>query len=125
MTSPTTRAAQPYAWLSAIDAAWPRFIAKISATDPMACWLWLGATSCGKGNSALYGSFRVNAQFMVRAHIFACAAAGEAIPGQSRDHMVCGNTLCVNPWHLEGVTASENSLRRWRSTPTWRKPLTA
>jgi predicted XRE-type DNA-binding protein len=27
------------------------------------------------------------------------------------DHVVCGNRRCVNPWHLEVVTATENSRR--------------
>lgn len=49
---------------------------------------------------------------MVRAHIFACVAAGRDNPGVHRDHL-CRNTLCVNAEHLEDVTPTENSKRRW------------
>lgn len=103
-----------YAWLTeeVIDRAWARFVAKVSAFDPLGCWLWTGAKSRGQGNTAWYGSFKVEWRG-VRAHIFAAAAAGLDVPsGHHRDH-TCRNTLCVNPAHLEPVTPTENNLRRW------------
>jgi hypothetical protein len=112
-------------WLNLIDDAWPRFVSKLSASDPLACWPWTGARSRGKGNKAWYGSFHVGmvdgVKITVRAHIFAAAAIGEYQEGMSRDHFVCGNTICVNPFHSETVTGRENSRRRWICTPTWRK----
>lgn len=108
-----------YPWLHLIDAAWPRFIAKVHAPDPLGCWPWLGARSCGKGNTAPYGSFNVGKGFIVRAHIFSCAAAGmEVEPGHHRDHFSCAagplRTLCINPAHFDPVTPTINSHRRWK-----------
>lgn len=102
-----------YPWAHLIDSAWERFVAKIEALDPLGCWIWTGARSRGQGNTAWYGSFNVGEGFIVRAHIFAAAAAGEATPGMHRDHFVCGNTLCANPAHLQEVTPAVNSFRRW------------
>lgn len=110
-----------YSWAHLITGAWSRFIAKVHAPDALGCWIWTGAKSRGKGNRAYYGSFTIAPGITVRAHIFACAAAGFGRPGEHRDHFVCGNTLCVNTAHIEPCTPRENSLRRWRSTPTWRK----
>lgn len=105
-----------YAWEPLIDAAWPRFVAKVDAREALGCWLWTGATSSGAGNTAPYGSFYVGRvegrEIFVRAHIFACAAAGIVIPrGHHRDHL-CKRTLCIAPHHADPTTPRENSLRR-------------
>lgn len=107
-----------YPWLHLIDAAWPRFVAKLDTSrGPCGCWLWLGAKTRGKGNKVWYGKFHVGrvdgVDYKVNAHIFIAAAIGEAQPGMHRDHE-CLNTLCVNPFHCETVTPTENSLRRLR-----------
>jgi hypothetical protein len=99
-------------WESLVDAAWSRFIAKVDVRDPLGCWTWTGARSRGRGNTAWYSSFNVGQRTVVRAHIFVCVAAGYAVRGLHVDHL-CGNTLCVNPVHLEPVTPTENALRRW------------
>jgi hypothetical protein len=114
-----------YPWLPLIDAAMPRFIAKLDTSrGALGCWPWLGAKSRGQGNDAWYGSFAVGRldgkPIIVRAHIFAAAAAGAATPGLHRDHL-CLGTLCMNPIHIEEVAPAENARRRWISTPTWRR----
>jgi hypothetical protein len=116
-----------YPWSHLIDYAWPRFIKYVDAREPLGCWPWLGGKSSGQGNKAPYGTFNIytpEASFAVRAHIFSCEAAGLDIPkGFHRDHL-CVDTLCVNSLHFEATTPRENSLRRWRNTPTWRRSLT-
>lgn len=76
------------------------------------CWYWTGARSRGSGNRKWYGSFRVNGK-TVRAHRFACEViAMKPCPaGHHRDH-TCGFSMCVNPDHLEIVSAEENERRK-------------
>lgn len=69
------------------------------------CWLWTG-TVLGSG----YGQFRVGMGH-VRAHRFAYELLVGPIPeALTLDHL-CRVTSCVNPLHLEPVTASENIKR--------------
>lgn len=85
-----------------------RFVEKL----PSGCWYWTGARSRGNGNRKWYGSFRVKGK-TVRAHRFVCEViAGKQLPkGHHRDH-TCGFSMCVNPGHLEIVTAEENERRK-------------
>lgn len=89
-----------------------RFMNKVDKL-PNGCWEWLGARSRGGGNKKWYGSFSVNCK-VVRAHRFAADVLGDkqCPDGYHRDHTCC-NSLCVNPDHLEIVTAEENIARRW------------
>lgn len=79
---------------------------------PSGCWYWNGARSRGRGNRKWYGSFSVGGQ-VVRAHRFASEVlAGDPCPkGHHRDH-TCGFSMCVNPDHIEVVTAEENQRRK-------------
>lgn len=80
-----------------------RFIAKVAITDPAECWEWTAGKRSHKG----YGGF--NGKHY--AHRFAYELAVGPIPdGLTLDHL-CRNRLCVNPDHLEPVTARENTLR--------------
>lgn len=79
-----------------------RFCSVILITD--SCWLWLG----GKKNG--YGQFKLCGK-----HVFAHRLSYEIhkgfIPnGLIIDHL-CRRRDCVNPYHLEAVTAKENTLR--------------
>jgi hypothetical protein len=74
------------------------------------CWLWLGPVA----NSG-YGVVRVDGS-STTAHRLMYLLHGGQIPfGHQLDHL-CGIKLCVNPQHLEPVTAAENR-RRARSHP--------
>ena len=79
---------------------------------PNGCHYWLGARSRGQGNRKHYGSFRVGGR-VVRAHRFAAEVlGGKTCPeGFHRDH-TCGFSMCVNPDHIEIVTAEENQSRK-------------
>ena len=106
-----------YAWAPPKLKTVERFFTYVKKSpEPDGCWNWTGARSRGKGNKAWYTSFWVSGRTVVRAHIFVCVVEGRMKPGETVDHS-CKNTLCVNPDHLEVVTRTENSLRRWRDTP--------
>lgn len=72
------------------------------------CWLWQGA-SC-KGSVARYGNFSIGGKGL-NAHRYAYSAFIGPIKSKMQIDHVCRQTLCVNPLHLEQVSAKENTLR--------------
>lgn len=86
-----------------------RFYALVDKTD--GCWIWRGGRG-GKGAS-VYGVMRVAKDAPhTSAHRIAWELERSTIPtGMVIDHL-CGNTLCVNPDHLEPVTPQENRRRQ-------------
>jgi hypothetical protein len=82
-----------------------RFEAKYTPEPTSGCWLWTGATTRdGYGNYALGRRF-------VGAHRVAYLLKVGPIPdGMQIDHL-CRVRHCVNPAHMEVVTARENVLR--------------
>jgi hypothetical protein len=70
------------------------------------CWRWK-AYMRPDG----YGEFSVSHTENVGAHRYAYQLVRGPVPaGLQLDHL-CRNRGCVNPWHLEPVTAQENTLR--------------
>lgn len=68
------------------------------------CWLWLGHLQRG------YARFRANGRKHV-AHRWSWEHVNGPVPeGLQLDHL-CRRRACVNPSHLEPVTARENNLR--------------
>lgn len=93
------------------DSTWLRFATKVDFSGP--CWEWLACVNaCG------YGSFKVRTKVTSLAHRFAYEhLVGEIRDGLTLDHL-CRNRRCVNPDHLEPVTAEENRQRAgWGSRP--------
>lgn len=85
-----------------------RFWAKASATgNQCECWEWTAAR-----DSDGYGRFCVSKKYGTRnAHRISYSLCIGSIPdGLTIDHL-CGNRGCVNPWHMEAVTSTENTLR--------------
>jgi hypothetical protein len=103
-----------------------RFMAKIDMDGPVPpdaslgpCWIWTGAVT-EKG----YGLFRVDGDTLVLAHRWIWAHCnGEIPPDYQVDHFChewdvcvlddfdCIHRLCVNPGHLQCVTAAVNNER--------------
>ncbi len=86
-----------------------RFLKKTGyPAEPNGCWLWLGAKTRTDGMG--YGQFWLTGKLQL-AHRTAYEHWVAAIPdGLTIDHK-CLTRLCVNPWHLEIVSRSENVLR--------------
>ena len=82
-----------------------RFWSKVHA-DSSGCWLWTAAL-----NDAGYGKYSIRRSTWRRAHRVAYLGLVGPIPdGLTLDHL-CRVRRCVNPSHLEPVTAGENVLR--------------
>ena len=84
-----------------------RFMAKVCIAEESGCWQWTGAL---KANG--YGSFCAGGRNSVTyAHRWSYEHHIGRIPdGFHIDHL-CRNRACVNPGHLEPVTARTNLLR--------------
>lgn len=81
-----------------------RFWRKVYA-DPFGCWLWRGAI-----NNDGYGTFTVDGRTQ-RAHRVLWESIHGSIPeGLTTDH-ICRIRACVNPAHIELVSAKVNTLR--------------
>jgi hypothetical protein len=84
-----------------------RFWEKVDKTG--SCWTWGG---CNNGTGyGIFGCRRGGKWKMVYAHRWAFEKMRGPIPeGLELDHL-CRNRSCVNPDHLEPVTARTNTLR--------------
>jgi hypothetical protein len=90
-----------------------RFMDKVMPEPNSGCWLWMGSVK-----PLGYGSFNLGrrpSRRTLQAHRFSYMADKGAIPaGLQLDHK-CRIRCCVNPDHLEPVTAGENVARSMRS----------
>lgn len=88
-----------------MDATEHRFWSKVDKSGPGGCWLWT-ANRVGR-----YGRFSISRDESHLAHRYAYKKVVGAIPaGLQLDHL-CRVPHCVNPAHLEPVTARENLMR--------------
>jgi hypothetical protein len=83
-----------------------RFWLYVDKSPLTGCWHWTGGKDRGG-----YGDFRNTVGAHVRAHRYAYESLVGPIPdGLQIDHL-CRVRHCVNPSHLEPVTARVNTLR--------------
>lgn len=81
------------------------FLNKVVFEPSCGCWIWVGAH-----NSTGYANFWHGGKSQT-AHRFAYERLYGPQPGLHIDHL-CRLPCCVNPDHLEAVTATENNSRR-------------
>lgn len=81
-----------------------RFIAKVDYTSG-ACWVWTAA-QCPNG----YGRFGASGGTHLPHRLSYEHFVGQIPDGLQIDHL-CRNRACVNPTHMEPVTAKENTRR--------------
>lgn len=87
-----------------------RLLAKVVIDQDSDCWVWTGSRS-GVG---LYGQIRVNGRLRYVHRVSYEEHVGPIPEDQQLDHVKsrgCVTTLCVNPAHLEPVSAAENHAR--------------
>lgn len=85
-----------------------RFWPNVHITD--GCWEWTGATTCGYGTFSIGGRLT---RYQQPSHRVSYQWLRGPIPEEfDLDHL-CRNRICVNPWHLEPITRSENVRRGW------------
>lgn len=84
-----------------------RFLAKVVKTP--VCWLWVGA----KGNGG-YGVFSYEST-TTTAHRWSYLYHVGPIPADWHVDHLCRVPACVNPAHLQAVTAAENKARSLRA----------
>jgi hypothetical protein len=82
-----------------------RFMDKVSPEPMSGCWLWAAGLT-GDG----YGAFWINGK-TVLAHRVSYEIAKGSIPESLELDHKCRNRCCVNPSHLDPVTAKVNVLR--------------
>jgi hypothetical protein len=81
------------------------FMKKVSVNSK-GCWIWTGYV-----NKTGYGCFHGHGNKTIRAHKFGYEMKNGPVPmGLQLDHL-CRVKKCVNPDHLEAVTAKINSNR--------------
>jgi len=92
------------------------FWSKVNKQGEDECWKWTGAIRTGKKNRP-YGQFNFKSRHMGAHRYSYQLATGESLVSHTPVHHTCGETLCVNPKHLQATTPHENTAemleRRW------------
>lgn len=85
-----------------------RLEAKYVKDQQTGCWVWHAAVSPGPASGKwVYGVMQFGGRMQMAHRISYQLYRGPIPAGKQLDHL-CRNTRCVNPWHLEPVTAKEN-----------------
>lgn len=94
--------------LAFTDADALRFLDKVEApldlTDPTPCWFWQGAKHSRQRG---YGKFRLGGKVMNAHKASYLLFVGPVAEGLVLGHQ-CNCESCVNPFHLEAQSQSEN-----------------
>lgn len=92
-------------WIELTDAFDPQFEAFVSQIEPLTngcCWRWTGPK-----NRNGYGDFGGERYYLAHRYAFG-VMRGDFAPRQHLHH-VCERKDCVNPLHLQVMTASEHT----------------
>ena len=79
-----------------------QFWAKVQITSLCGCWEWAANRSGGYGRIKIAGKARL-------AHRVSYEMMKGKIPPEYQVHHRCENRMCVNPLHLESLTAKAHS----------------
>ena len=82
-----------------------RFWNKVECEPNSGCWIWIGSLSKG------YGEIRQGKGKTRKAHRWAYETYRGPIGKNLQPDHLCKITQCVNPWHLQLVSARENAFR--------------
>lgn len=87
------------------------------------CWIWAGATDGRRGAQYPRVNMRIDGQHRcLKAHrVMAQIFAEETLPPTAEVDHVCGETLCINPDHLD-VTTKRANLDRRNTRQGWGRP---
>lgn len=98
----------------------PRVLLVANDYVPGSCWEVLGR----RGRRLWphqYAQVRTEAGRTVQAHRWAWASANGPIPKHIQIHHMCFNKRCMNPSHLDAITAGENArLSNFPQRSVWR-----
>jgi hypothetical protein len=83
-----------------------RFDNRVRKNEISGCWEWTGVK-----NVRGYGRVTLNSRMWQAHRVFYELYSGEEIPNDMQIDHLCRNRPCVNPDHLEVVTAEENVAR--------------
>lgn len=83
---------------------------------PDGCWDWIGIFDTHKYGVPVF-SHKDSSKVIAYRLMYELYTEDYLTPEWAIDHL-CGNCVCVNPDHLEKVSFSENSNRRWVSART-------
>lgn len=84
---------------------------KYTVDEVTGCWVWHAAVSPGPPPGKWpYGIMQFNGKMQMAHRVSYQLHRGPIAEGMQLDHL-CRNTRCVNPAHLEPVTAKENIRR--------------
>lgn len=89
-----------------------RFWSKVQVGGWVECWLWKASV-----DRYGYGKFKIGPYTALAHKVIYEALVGQVPEGEVLDHVLirgCGPRACVNPFHLEPVSHTEN-VRRGRS----------
>lgn len=75
------------------------------------CWTWTAAAMSGGYAVTSFGSRSNNSRKMVYAHRLMYELIKGKVPSDLQLDHLCRNRLCINPDHLEAVTARVNQIR--------------